>query len=83
MKYRYVIFLLIGALAIWATACSEEGPAEKAGRQFDDAVDKLRDAGDGPVEQVGESIDEAIEDMQDALDEVMENARKASKEAQR
>jgi predicted small lipoprotein YifL len=47
---------LIALFALFAlTACTQEGPAEKAGRKLDNAAD-----------QAGRSIEKAGENMQDA-----------------
>jgi hypothetical protein len=84
MKRLGFVLLLAFGIALWATACGEEeGPGEEAGRKFDEAIDRLRDAGDGPMEQLGEDIDEALEDARKALDEAVEDARKAAKDARR
>jgi len=81
---RFVgIFLMTAGLMLGSTACSEEGPAEKAGRHFEEAVDDLRDAGDGPLERLGEDIDEAIDEAGEALDDAVDKARKAVKNADR
>jgi hypothetical protein len=65
--------LLILALL---AACSESGPAEKAGERIDDAVEKagerieeatreVEDAIDppGPAEKAGRKVDEAVDDV--------------------
>jgi hypothetical protein len=83
MKRLGFVLLLVCGIALWASACSEEGPGEKAGRQLDEAIDKLRDAGDGPLERLGEDLDEALEDAEEALDAAVEDARKAAKDARR
>lgn len=61
--------IILSALACLALAgCSEKGPAEQAGENVDQAVEKLKDAVEdagqqGPAEEAGEQIDKAIEDM--------------------
>jgi len=47
-----VIVIALAALA----ACNREGPAEKAGRQVDKAVDKAGQA----IEKAGESVRDAV-----------------------
>ncbi len=48
--------LLLCALVLALTACQKpEGPAEKAGKQVDNAVEKVGDS----VQKAGESIEDA------------------------
>jgi len=68
---------LSAALALGAVACKEEGPAEKAGRKMDEAVEKLRHGGEGSVEKAGRKLDEALEDAGDEIEELREKAADA------
>ncbi|HEU4427537.1 MAG TPA: hypothetical protein VFT98_02190 [Myxococcota bacterium] len=72
---------LIAALALGAFGCKEEGPAEKAGRKLDEAVDdaveKLRHGDEGAIEKAGRKIDEAVEDVGDEIEELREDAADA------
>jgi hypothetical protein len=60
------ISLLIGACALMMvglTACHQEGPAERAGRNLDNAGQSVRDTLDppkGPVESAGRKIDRTL-----------------------
>ena len=63
-------FVLIAALALAAFACKEEGRAEKAGRKFDEAIEKLQHGDEGALEKAGRKIEETVE-------EVREDAAKA------
>jgi hypothetical protein len=60
------VSLLIGACALMMvglTACHEEGPAERAGKNIDHAGQSVRDTLDppkGPVESAGRKIDRAV-----------------------
>jgi hyperosmotically inducible protein len=65
---------LATALALGTVACKEEGPAEKAGRKMDEAVEKLRHGGEGAVEKAGRQMDEAVEEAGDDLDEALDDA---------
>lgn len=57
------VLVLMGLLAIFAaSACREEGPAERAGRQIDESVDEMTDAGDAALEKLGEKADEMVEE---------------------
>ncbi len=52
---------IVAALA--ATACTREGPAERAGRSLDRTGERVRDTLDpprGPVERLGRSVDRAF-----------------------
>jgi len=53
--------LLFAALALMATtnvtACKKEGPAERAGKEIDKAVDKAGDA----VEDAGDKVKDAVD----------------------
>jgi len=68
---------LSAALALGAVACKEEGPAEKAGRKMDEAVEKLRHGGEGSVEKAGRKMDEALEDAGDEIEELREKTADA------
>ena len=58
MRGVTAIWLLSGALLLGAAGCSESGPAEKAGKAFDEAVE---DAGD-KMEEAAEDVEEKIEE---------------------
>ena len=46
-KMKGFLCLIVAALMLaGATACSEEGPAEKAGKEIDRAADKVKKAFD-------------------------------------
>jgi len=69
---RFSIFGLSSALVgglIFLGGCETEGPAEKAGKQVDENVEKAQDALDprGPAEKVGDKIDEGVRDVKDAV----------------
>jgi hyperosmotically inducible protein len=68
---------LITPLALGALACREEGPAEKAGRKFDEAIEELRHGDEGAIEKAGRKIDEAAEDLGDEIEELREDAADA------
>jgi hypothetical protein len=60
------VSLLIGACALMMaglTACHEEGPGERAGRNLDNAGHSVRDTLDpprGPVESAGRKVDRTL-----------------------
>ena len=60
---RSLLPALTIAAALAATACSREGPGERAGRSLDRAGERVRDTVDpprGPVERLGRSVDRAF-----------------------
>lgn len=71
-RAKKLLVLLIGLIFLGAfTGCQDEGPAERAGKEIDEAVEKtqeqMEEAGDKieeSVDKAGEKIEEAGEDMQ-------------------
>ncbi len=51
------VFLL--ALILGLSACKQEGPAERAGQQVDQAVEQTKEKVDETTDVVGETIEEA------------------------
>jgi hypothetical protein len=49
---------LVLFLALAGGACREEGPAERAGEEIDEALD-----------DAGEAVDEAVDDVQEKVDD--------------
>ena len=51
--------VLAAAIAIGsATACSEEGPAEKAGKALDEVADDAEESADEAKKRLGDALDE-------------------------
>jgi hypothetical protein len=77
----------MGALFFLLAGCDKQGPAEKAGEKFDNAVEsmgeKMEEAGDsfrdGPAEKAGEKLDNAVEKTGEKLEEAGESLRNAAK----
>ena len=65
-------FVLVAALALAASACKEEGRAEKTGRQFDEAIEKLKHGDEGALEKAGRKLDEKVEEVRDEVAEAVE-----------
>ncbi|WP_165074139.1 hypothetical protein [Paludisphaera rhizosphaerae] len=61
VKLAALGFLLSPLLGL-ATGCAPEGPAEKAGKSVDQAVENAKDAVNppGPVEKAGREVDKAV-----------------------
>lgn len=55
--------LTVILLALGLGACEQQGPAERAGAQVDEAMDEAKEALDpqGPAERAGEKLDETVE----------------------
>ena len=60
MKKTKIISLLLMALGATAISGCSEGPAEKKGRQADEAIEKVKDKvqNKGPMQKAGENVDE-------------------------
>jgi hypothetical protein len=58
-----IILASLPAIVLGLGACEDKGPAESAGENIDQAVEKAKEAVDpqGPAERAGENIDEAVE----------------------
>ena len=71
MRKASTLALIIFA-ALFAVACEEKGPAEKAGEKIDEAMSEAKD----DVKKAGEKIEEAAEDAGDAIEEAAEDVEK-------
>lgn len=65
-------FVLVAALALTAFACKEEGRAEKAGRKFDETIEKLQHGDEGALEKAGRKFDERVEELREDAAEAVE-----------
>ncbi len=60
--------ILVGIFIILSiSACREEGAAEKAGRQIDEAVEKIQHGDEGTLEKAGRKMDEALDEAEEKL----------------
>ena len=64
--------LLSAALVTSVLACREEGKAEKAGRKFDEAIEKLQHGDEGVLEKAGRKLDEGVEELREDAAEAVE-----------
>jgi hyperosmotically inducible protein len=69
---RRSTLLLALVLLASLSACREEGAAEKAGRELDEAIESLTNRGEGTLEKFGRKADEALEKAQEAVEEARE-----------
>jgi cell division protein ZapA (FtsZ GTPase activity inhibitor) len=65
-------FVWVAALALVAFACKEEGRAEKTGRKFDEAIEKLQHGDEGALEKAGRKFDEKVEELREDAAEAVE-----------
>jgi hypothetical protein len=64
---HWIVILSISGLGI--LACTEDGPMEKAGKQFDDTVERIQHGDEGTLEKAGRKTDEAIEEAEEDFKE--------------
>lgn len=66
-----IVALVLGALVAGLSGCKKkEGPAERAGKEIDKAVDKTGEEINKAVGKAGEKVEKAGEKMQDAAKDV-------------
>lgn len=94
MYKKYISMLslaIILSITLISTGCESEGPAEKAGEQIDQTIEKGKDAvedaadeitGTGPAEETGEAIDEAVEETEESMEEAEESVKESMEEAE-
>lgn len=69
MRTRFGIMFGI-ALAFAVAGCEQEGPAEEAGKGFDEAMEEAGDKVEEAVDETGEAIEETGEAIEDKADEM-------------
>jgi F0F1-type ATP synthase membrane subunit b/b' len=62
--------LVAAALCLVLTACEQEGPAERAGEEVDEAVESLQRDAEEMQEQVDDAIDDARQEAEDAAEDL-------------
>jgi hypothetical protein len=68
MKSKSMALLIVTGLALSAGGCREEGTAERAGREIDEAADEIGDELEDAADEVEEEAEEARRKAKDALD---------------
>jgi hypothetical protein len=63
------------AAALAATACRQEGPAERAGRALDEAAEDIRDSGEDALDDLRRGLDDAAESVEEAIEDARKKAR--------
>jgi hyperosmotically inducible protein len=64
---RRIAALGLSACLLGMTGCQDEGPAERAGKQVDEAMESLTEGSEGALEKAGRKLDEAVEDTREAV----------------
>ncbi len=62
------LLLILLTLALGLAACSQDGPAEKAGEKIDNAAEDFGDAMEEATDDAGDSLEEAGDAVEDATD---------------
>jgi len=57
--------VLVACTLLALAGCREEGTMEKAGREVDETIEKLKHGDEGTLEKAGRKIDEALEEDED------------------
>jgi hypothetical protein len=67
MNVQKILLASLPAIVLGLGACEDKGPAESAGQNIDQAVERAKEAVDpqGPAERVGEKVDEAVENAKE------------------
>ena len=77
---RKLIIVIISTMAL--VACEDRGPAEKAGEEIDEAMERagneMRDAGI----QIDDAVDNAMENSREAMDEAADAVGDAARDAE-
>jgi len=65
------------AAVLWTGCPKDEGPIEKAGREFDAAADQVEDkarelSGEGSMERFGRKMDDAADSVEEAIDDAVD-----------
>lgn len=72
--------LCMAALLAAVTGCQKkEGPLEKAGKEIDQAVEKVVEPKAGPAEQAGQAIDNAAEKTGQQIEKAGDSLQDAAK----
>ena len=69
MNFNKIIIATFALLfAVAFTACSEKGPAEKAGEEIDNAVENAGDAIENATDEAGDTLEQAGDKIEDKTD---------------
>jgi len=62
------VLLSIAALIFTLASCEQEGPAEKAGKNIDEAVEEMQEKAEDTGDKVMEQVEEATDKVEEAAD---------------
>jgi hypothetical protein len=65
-RFKGALATAVAALLLSTTACHREGPAEKAGKDLDEAMDDAGDAMKKAGKSMSDKLDEAGDKLRDA-----------------
>ena len=74
---KSIALSVLAALAFWGAGCSNEGPAEQAGKKIDDAVESTQEAGQEALDDTADALDDAADAVSDAADDAAKKTKKA------
>jgi predicted small secreted protein len=66
MKRNLFVILLMTLFAAGLAGCEQEGPAERAGEQIDEAMQEAGEKMDDAVEEAGDKVEEAGDAVENA-----------------
>jgi len=73
---------LVCALGLFVAGCGEsDGPAEKAGKEIDHAVENIADSASDAMTSTGNAITDAAEDAKDSMSDAVDKTGEAMKDA--
>ena len=82
MKHGKIVgaALFMSALLAALPGCQkQEGPLEKAGKEIDQAVEKMGQPKEGPLERAGQGIDDAAEKVGEKMEKAGDSIQDAAK----
>jgi len=82
MKHGKIVgaALFMSALLVALPGCQkQEGPLEKAGKEIDQAVEKMGQPKEGPLERAGQGIDDAAEKVGEQMEKAGDSIQDAAK----
>jgi hyperosmotically inducible protein len=72
MSIERPLCVLAAALVLALGGCREEGTAEQAGRQIDEAMEQAREQTEETLDDLGREVDEAMEESEEAMRKMRE-----------
>ena len=77
-----ISLITIGTLALCLNACGKpEGPAEKAGKEVDKAMQNAGEKVDKAMQSTGQEVDKAVQSAGQKIEQVGEKVQETAKDA--